>query len=237
MLFVEPHAATVGSGMWRVHPDHAGRGIGTWILGYVERRSREHPEVTTIRLGVEEEDVAGHRLLAEHGYERVRTSFDMGVSLRGDEVAPPTPDGITVRWYEPGEEPDLWRIEVEAFRDHWDHVEDQTYESFVADWFEDPERPPRVLVGELDGVAQGVTAWVVDHGVPYIYSVAVLREARGRGVATAMLERVKEIVATEGAEELTLSVDATNPTGAVRAYEKVGMVVNRSVAAFEKGLA
>lgn len=237
MVFVEPHAATLGSGMWRVHPDHAGRGLGTWILGYVDRRSRDHPGVTTIRLGVEEEDVAGHRLLAEHGYERVRTSYDMAVPLRGDETPPADPPGMRVRPYVPGEERTLWRVEVEAFRDHWDHVEDQSYESFVADWFEDPDRPPRVLVGEVDGEPQGVVAWVVDHGVPYVYSVAVRRAARGRGLATALMAHTKAIVAAEGAEELTLSVDATNPTGAVRVYEKVGMTVQRTVAAYEKAIA
>jgi ribosomal protein S18 acetylase RimI-like enzyme len=222
--------------MWRVHPDHAGRGLGTWILGYVDARSRQHPEVTLIRLGVEDEDAAGHRLLAEHAYERVRTSFDMGVALREDQTAPPDPPGVTVRWYEPGEERALWRIEIEAFRDHWDHVEDQSFEAFSADWFEDPDRPPRVLVGELDGEPQGVVAWVVDHGVPYVYSVAVRREARGRGLATSLMEHAKAAAAADGADELTLSVDATNPTGAVRVYEKVGMTVHRTVVAYEKTL-
>ena len=187
-------------------------------------------------MGVEEEDAAGHRLLAEHGYVRVRTSFDMGVPLRGGEAAPPDSPGIRVRPYAPGEERALWRIEIEAFRDHWDHVEDQSYAAFVADWFEDPDRPPRVLVGEVDGEPQGLIAWVVDHGVPYVYSVAVRREARGRGLATAMLEHTKAAAAAEGAAEVTLSVDATNPTGAVRVYEKVGMTVHRTVAAYEKAL-
>ena len=39
-----------------------------------------------------------------------------------------------------------------------------------------------------------------------------------------------------GVALLVLTVDATNPTGAVRAYEKVGMTVHRTVAAYEKAL-
>ena len=238
MVFVEPHAATLGSGMWRVHPDHAGRGLGTWLLGYVDRRSRDHPGVTTIRLGVEEEDVAGHRLLAEHGYERVRTSYDMAVPLRGDETPPADPRRMRIRPYVPGEERTLWRVEVEAFRDHWDHVEDQSYESFVADWFEDPDRPPRVLVGEVDGEPQGVVAWVVRP------RRALRLLGRGAPCGTgprpgeALMAHTKAIVAAEGAEELTFvgRRRRTRP-GPSACTRRSGLTVQRTVAAYEKALA
>ena len=237
MLFVEPHAPTVGAGMWRVHPDHAGRGIGTWILGYVEdplaRTCRRHDHPHRRGGGGRRRASPARRTRLRPGPHLVRHGR---AAARAARRRRPTA-GITVRPYVPGEERALWRIEIEAFRDHWDHVEDQSFAAFVADWFEDPDRPPRVLVGEVDGAPQGVIAWVVDHGVPYVYSVAVRREARGRGLATAMIEHAKAAAAAEGADELTLSVDATNPTGAVRVYEKVGMTVHRTVAAYEKALA
>jgi ribosomal protein S18 acetylase RimI-like enzyme len=82
-----------------------------------------------------------------------------------------------------------------------------------------------------------VIAWTVDHGVPYVFSVAVIREARGRGIATALLRHAMATVAAEGYREMTLSVDAMNPTGAVRVYEKVGMSVYRSLAVYDRDLA
>jgi ribosomal protein S18 acetylase RimI-like enzyme len=50
------------------------------------------------------------------------------------------------------------------------------------------------------------------------------------------MEHAKAAAAGDGADELTLSVDATNPTGAVRVYERVGMTVHRTVVAYEKAL-
>jgi ribosomal protein S18 acetylase RimI-like enzyme len=43
--------------------------------------------------------------------------------------------------------------------------------------------------------------------------------------------------AADGFDEMTLSVDAESPTGAVRVYENVGMTVARETAIYDKDLA
>jgi ribosomal protein S18 acetylase RimI-like enzyme len=236
MAFVEPETPSVASCMGRVHPDHLGRGLGAWALAFFEHRARAGGRPIA-RLGIEEPDEAGHALVNAHGYVRVRNSYDMGVVLRDDETPGPEPAGVRVRAFEPGEERVVWAITTDAFRDHWDHEADPSFESFYGDWFEDPGHPPAILVAEVDGEPDGVIGWIVDDGVPYVFSVGVRRRARGRGVATSLLEHAKARAAADGFAELTLSVDAANPTGALRAYEKVGMTVRRTVIAYQRDLA
>jgi GNAT superfamily N-acetyltransferase len=237
MAFVEEEAPAVLNCMGRVHPDHVDRGLGAWLLGVFEHTARSRGSVTTIRLGIEEADARGHELVTAAGYRRVRSSFDMGVELDGGTAPAPPAPGVSVRAYEPGEERLLWRLEVEAFRDHWDHERDQTFEAFHADWFGDPVGPPRIFVGELGGRPVGVLAWILDHGEPYVFSVAVVRDARRRGVASALLGAAIAAATEEGFREMTLSVDAESPTGAVGLYEKAGMRVLRTLAVYDKDVA
>jgi mycothiol synthase len=236
MVFVSEDAPMIARGTARVHPDHTGRGVGSWLLGFAERGGRLRGGVTTCRVDAPEPDAAARRLLEASGYRRVRTSFDMRISLEpGMPVI--APEGVTIRRFEPGEERAVWRVEVEAFRDHWDHVEDQSFEAFVHDWFEDATLPSSVLVAEVGDRPVGVIAWTVDHEVPYVFSVAVVPEVRRRGIATALLRAAMASAEADGFREMTLSVDAESPTGAVGVYENVGMTVYRTTAIYEKGLA
>lgn len=230
----EAAAPSIMGSMGRVHPDHVGRGLGAWALTFFEHRAASVDGVTTVRLGIEDPDEAGHTLVRRSGYERVRTNFDMGVRFDGQEQPGTVPQGVSVRDLVPGEERVIWRVVIDAFRDHWDHEEDETYEVFYGDWFEDAEHPPRILVAEVDGEPQGVIAWIIENQIPYVFSVAVRQGFRGRGIATSLLEHAKQVAAADGYEEMTLSVDATNPTGAVRVYERVGMSVIRSLAVYHK---
>lgn len=236
MAFVSEDAPTIMRGTGRVHPDHTGRGVGSWLLGFVERSGRAREGVTVCRVDVTVPDAPVRRLLEADGYRRIRTTLDMRVALE-PRLAGPAPEGVTIRPFGPGEERAVWRVEVEAFRDHWDHVEDQSFDSFVHDWFGDVTTPSSVLVAELDERLVGVIAWTVDHGVPYVFSVAVVPQARRRGIATALVRAAMARAGADGFRELTLSVDAESPTGAVRVYENVGMTPYRATAIYEKDLA
>jgi len=237
MGFVEHGAPSVTRCMGGVHPEHVGRGLGGWLVGFFERHARSIPGVVTTRLGITEQDAAGHALVRAAGYLRVRSSFDMGAPLEVGLASGIPPEGVTIRPFVAGEERLVWRLEVEAFRDHWDHEDDPPYEAFHGDWFGDPAGPPVIWIAELDGRPVGEVAWIASNGVPYVFSVAVLREARRRGIATALLRHAMAAAVAEGHPEMTLSVDAESPTGAVRVYDKVGMSVHRTTAIYERGVA
>jgi mycothiol synthase len=230
--FVEPGSPILQAAA-RVDQEHVAHGLGSAMLTWVEARAALG-DTLTIRTQASPEDAAGIRLLRSRGYREVRTGWDMGVDLRGDEVAPPPSGGVTIRPAEPGEERTLFDVAVPAFRDHWDHAEDPTFERFLLDWY-GGENPVHALVAERDGEAVGVLGW--DDGVDaYVFNVAVLREHRGRGVARALLARAIADAAARGHRHLSLSVDAQNPTGATTAYERAGLRVLRSTTILDKEL-
>ena len=69
-------------------------------------------------------------------------------------------------------------------------------------------------VGALSGVVWGDRGWVGELGVR--------KPWRGRGIASALLRRAFATFASRDLPRVMLNVDAANPTGAVRLYERAG---------------
>src|SRR4029079_17832692 len=65
-------------------------------------------------------------------------------------------------------------------------------------------------------------------------SVFVRRAWRGRGLGYAMVMRSLELLREQGMTSAWLGVDAENPTGALRLYEKAGFAVDSRASAFRK---
>ena len=207
------------------------------MLAWFQERARATAGATTIRVGVPERDDPGHGLLGAAGYERARTSFDMGTGLNRAEVPPEPPAGITIRRFVAGaDERTMWQVETEAFRDHWDHEHDPPYEVFAAEWFGDPNGPARIWLAEADGSVVGECGWVVDTDA-YVGSLGVLRPYRGRGIGTTLLRTAMADAAAAGHARIVLSVDAANPTGALQVYERAGLSVLRTLAIYDRALA
>ena len=57
----------------------------------------------------------------------------------------------------------------------------------------------------------------------------------GRGIAQSLLLRTFSMLAERGESDVALSVDATNPTGAVALYRRVGMDVRREFRQWDLG--
>jgi ribosomal protein S18 acetylase RimI-like enzyme len=81
-----------------------------------------------------------------------------------------------------------------------------------------------------------VIARLADHepGLGWIRILGVLPEYRRRGLGQALLRHSFGEFARRGANAVGLGVDAENPTGAVRVYERAGMRVERTNLLFEK---
>lgn len=71
-------------------------------------------------------------------------------------------------------------------------------------------------------------------GLGWIRILGVLPEYRQRGLGQALLRHTFGEFAGRGLEAVGLGVDAENPTGAVRVYERAGMHVERTNLLFEK---
>lgn len=223
-----------------VHPDVRRRGLGTtlhhWARAHLAARAAADPrpgqrEFRAYALDIERGDVA---LFEQEGYVPIRFGFEMRRPLSGSLPSHPLPPGIDVR---PVREADLRTIlaaEDEAFRDHWGH-RPHTEDDLRA-LLEHPETDPRLWQVAWDG---DQVAGVVNNAIyrtenerlglsrGWLDRVSVRRRWRGRGLAKALCARSFAVLRAAGMDEAWLGVDAANPTGALRLYERLGFVVAR----------
>ena len=141
----------------------------------------------------------------------------------------PTPTGIEIGRIDPGVQlPAVHAILEEASADHWDH-HSEPFDRWAAEQTSSPSYDPTLwlLATEAGAPLGALTASAAsDHG--WVDELAVLAPARGRGIARALLHHSFATFARRGLRRVLLNVDAENPTGATRLYERVGMrVVNR----------
>ena len=121
-----------------------------------------------------------------------------------------------------------------AFRDHFNYHE-ETLEEFVSRLREDPGHRwdhwwIAEIVPEDGGPAQPAGALVGaasygDDGEPdssYVEYLGVLRSARGKGVAKALLQTVFADAARRGRPTVGIEVDETSSTGAGALYLSLG---------------
>lgn len=80
------------------------------------------------------------------------------------------------------------------------------------------------FVAEEEGVIAGYCGVFCIVGEGDIMNVAVVRERRGRGIASAMLHELLKQAADRGITEFTLEVRAGN-TPAIHLYERLGFAI------------
>jgi mycothiol synthase len=224
-----PRAEVESAG--RVHPDHRGRGIGAYLLGWAEDRARELAQGHAVELYVDSSgaDKSAAALLRSRRFHAVRHFWHMEIALEQApmprEIAP-----IFIDRFEPGrDERAAYELMTEAFKGHWGYPE----ESF-AEWRRskleredyDPDlwwvaRDGRRVVGTLIGniAKDDMRAWVSE--------LAVARDYRGKGIGTCLLEHAFAGFVNRGMSRVRLNVDSENVTGATRLYERVGMSIVR----------
>jgi ribosomal protein S18 acetylase RimI-like enzyme len=110
-------------------------------------------------------------------------------------------------------------------------------------WALDPKRFDRdfwfvALAGD-EPVAVGVCEpqRIGGPGLGWVESLAVRRAWRGRGLGRALLMQVFRAFHARRRTATGLSVDAENPTGALRLYESVGVRAVQTRVIYEKPLA
>ena len=210
-----------------VHPDHAGRGIGSALATLVESRSGQmtigDARLFTASLTLDE---AAAKLLAARGYDWARRFWHMEVELeRGLEASTP-PSAIELRRLEVKKDlPAAHRILGEAFEDHWDYSP-TSYEEFLDRSVRQDDFDPALWIIAFDaGKPVGVLTGGAHSDRGWVYDLGVLRSHRGRGIATALLRESFAEFERRNLPRVRLNVDSDNTTGAVSLYERVGMRV------------
>jgi mycothiol synthase len=226
-----------------VHPDFKGLGIGTTLLRAIEKRAREmmslaEPDVrVVIKTTLNRNDLHGNALHQNEGYQPVRYHCRMEVVLDGPPEEPNLPGGIQLRPFIRSEH-DLavWQAENEAFRDH-PGSHDMTFEEWKRIRFDDPEFDPSLWAIAWDGeAAAGFSINRYRTGIGWIRSLGVRRPWRKRGLGKALLLHSFGEYYRRGMRTIGLGVNAHNPTGATRLYQRVGMHAASEHVTYEKEL-
>jgi mycothiol synthase len=184
-----------------------------------------------------EDDAPLRDVFSAAGYGVIRHSYRMRIGLDGTVPEPQWPDGISVRTMGDDDErlfydthnasfAGTWMFEPEQF-DLWHHwfIEDPAFDPalwFVAESGDDPA-----------GIAMAREAGH-EPGLGWVRVLGVVPEHRQRGIAQALLRHAFREFAARGMKAVGLGVDAENPTGAVRVYERAGMHVERTNLLYEK---
>jgi mycothiol synthase len=220
----------------RVHPDHHGRGIGSYLVANTERRARTRPGIkpAAVRNFATTTDASARTLLEDHGYRRVRVFWHMERML-GNDPDPAPIEGVFLRPMRAGEERDIHAVMEESFAEHGG----ATKPPFVV-WRRFMDRPGfdaglAILAVEREEIVGGVISTSASDAA-WVRELAVRPAWRGRGIGTALLSSAFADLSRRGVAEVRLNVDAENQTGATRLYERAGMTVRRQWLVYEKPL-
>jgi mycothiol synthase len=220
---------------WTAQDASAGHGLLDWAMD----RAREMG-AARLRCWAWEPDGELVDVVRGRGFEPARTSLELEVELRDPIPEPVWPQDVAVRAVLEGEEPGIHALIEEAFADTND-FRPTPYDEWAA-WALVPNRLDRDLWfaalqdGEIVAVAVCEHQRGGEPGLGWVETLAVRRAWRRRGLGTALLLHAFGELRARGRTAVGLSVDAENPTGAVRVYESVGMRPVRTRVLYEKRL-
>jgi mycothiol synthase len=225
-----------------VHPQFEGRGIGTYLLRWVESRAQEQVATAmndgriVFQATCSGVDDGGRNLFTAEAYTPIRHFWRMEITLNEPPLAPEWPAGIALRHFVPGQDDRAVHAAVdEAFGDHWGHTS-----SSFEEWarrLEHDDFDPELWFLALDGdQIAGVSLCRYRTEVAWVSTLAVRRPWRHNGLGLALLRHSFNEFYRRGERSIGLAVDSRNLTGATRLYQHAGMHVTRQYDTYAKVL-
>lgn len=232
-----------------VTPPLWGRGLNTWLLRLGEDRARAKVELApagervVLHLAGFVDNAPALRLFASLGFAYVRTFWMMRIELDRVPPEPRLPEGIGLRPFRPGvDERPVYEALAEAFADHWGgpFPAFDDFRHLLVDGAGSGFDPGLWFLAvdgdEVVGAACCRAGSPRDPDAAHVNELGVRRPWRGRGIALALLHAAFGEFHRRGIPRAELAVDAANPTGATRLYERAGMHVAYSWEFWEKEL-
>lgn len=221
----------------RVHPDHLGHGLATFLLHRAEDRARRAMRRTGLDAAVlrttvvdgDDDALAWHR---RRGFAPVRHFLQMRLDLHAPPPAPVWPPGVSARTVTREDLGLVWEVHQRAFAD----LPTAVPTDFPAWCDQRVDRDPRFdpslwFLAEADGRAIGVC--LARASTPEASEVGDVRDLgvvpawRRRGVAMALLRTALGAFRARGLTGAALEVDDVTLDGAVRLYRAAGMRIAR----------
>jgi mycothiol synthase len=205
-----------------VHPEFRGRGIGTWIAGWIREAARRLGS-TVVGMPVFVGS-AGDRLLADLGYHVRWNSWVLQLPAGAEVPARELPRGYAIHEAGPAHLRAVHDVLEDAFLE-WSARARESFEDFTASTLGRPGFEPWNLrvVTDPAGEVVGAAVVLLADDTAFVDRLATRADHRNRGIAQALLVDAFAQGRAHGATVSELSTDSR--TGALGLYEKVGMVV------------
>lgn len=222
-----------------VLPAARGRGVGSALVAVLEDRAARLRSESGIPQRLQSmiptlcDDAV--RLFAARGFTPVRYFKRMEIHLEAEPAAVITPDDFTIGHFVKGrDEQAVYEAYIESFTDHWDFAapafekwaEKTHMSTFDERWW--------MIARDSQGAVAGFALCRMREDLLFIEQVGVRRPFRGRGLALLLLQRMFAESFRAGQPHVSLGVDADNPSGAYRLYEKAGMKPDYEISIYEK---
>jgi mycothiol synthase len=226
-----------------VHPKFTGLGIGTTMLRAIEVRARkemilaEQDVRVTLHSTIDNRDQASHDLHKNEGYQPVRYHWRMEIKLEASPAVPTLPQGIELRPFNKDKHARaVLDAQNDAFRDQWgSHA--MEFEGWSLRKFGHKDFDPSLWLIAWDGdQIAGFSQNRFRMGIGWVGTLGVRAAWRKRGLGEALLLHSFGNFYQRGIKTIGLGVDASNPTGATRLYQKVGMHIASQFLTYEKEL-
>ena len=213
-----------------VHVDHRGRGLGSYLLHWIEAHVRQafgdaedgKPQIIRTSCAVHQEDRI--RLFEQQGFIAARYSYKMRRSLSQPVLEARLPGGLSwVKWTPELDLP-LMHAFNEAFREHYG-VQEMNPESWRQLFTGVPQFRGDLtyLAMDAEKIVGFCINWVEETGQEdnrpregWVEAIGVIPDWRGRGVASALLGHALRLFQADGLQQAALEVDAQNQSGALR---------------------
>jgi len=233
----------------RVRPDHRGRGIGRALLSWQLSRGAElHAERAPaapgrLEVAVPETMTSLESLVRRAGLRPQRWYREMARPLTDLPPVQSVP-GVELVPYTPDRDDEVRRAHNAAFTEHHGSSErdPETWRSLFTG--QRSFRPDLSVLAVEDGAVLGyVLSYVYEADTKatgkrelHLGQIGVLPQARGRGVASAVIAAALRAGAANDCQVSGLQVDSDNVTGALRLYEKLGFRSERTIVSWSVDL-
>jgi ribosomal protein S18 acetylase RimI-like enzyme len=242
---------------WCIHPNYTGKGVGSYLLKWAENRAQKSvprcPPGSRVAFhsGADHLITPAKRTMEEFGMQNIRHSFHMRLQMENPPPKPDWPEGIRLKVFdlERDDIAEVYRADVDSFRDHFGFVEspfEEGFERFKHFMTAEESYEPGLWFlaiaegsnynNKLTGICLNRKHSYEDPQMGWVSSLGVLKPFRNRGIGLALLRHTFGEYYRRGFRRVGLGVDAENLTGALRLYKKAGMRVHRQFDLYEKEL-